>query len=60
AVGTGAAKLIAAHPKAAAGVAAGLGAMALKKKISADLRKRCYDKHEGYPDRIRRCLAGQR
>ncbi len=45
--------------KAAIGAAAAGGAYLLGKKVQRDLKQRCYDKHQGYPERIKRCLAGK-
>jgi hypothetical protein len=43
--------------KAAIGAAAAGGAYLMGKKVKQDLQKRCHVKHEGYPERIKRCLA---
>lgn len=45
--------------KAAIGAAAGGAAYLLAKKAKKDLKQKCYDKHEGYPERIKACLQGR-
>jgi hypothetical protein len=58
-IAAGAGKLAAAHPGVAAGVA-GLGvAKLIHSKMKKDKQQACYDKYEGYPDKVKRCLAGQ-
>jgi len=58
AAGTAVGKLALANPKLAAVAGGIVAAKALKKKIANDLKKRCYTKHEGYPERIKSCLSG--
>jgi hypothetical protein len=59
AVGTAAGKLALANPKIAAIAGGVLAGKALKNKIKKDLQKRCYTKHEGYPERIKKCIQGR-
>jgi hypothetical protein len=46
--------------KAGLAAAAAGGAYMLGKKTKADLARRCHYKYQGYPDRIRQCLQGER
>jgi hypothetical protein len=42
--------------KVGVGAAAAGGAYLLGKKVKKDLKQRCYVTHQGYPERIKRCL----
>jgi len=53
-----------AHPGIAAGTVAGMAGLAAARKIHKNLKqdkvKACYDRHEGYPERLKACLRSLR